>query len=212
MGRNAKPNAEGELVFINKTQSSELLSRSKPQETSRILSHVQSNRRKTETARGGGDNHSKNSKSGLGSTSSGSPARLPPGPPTPMATCRQLDRQDTASHQTPRTQHIRQTPSTAPMTGSESGAHVQLHCALHSAARSSFLAEAFAPGLVCLAIHPHTPQLHFQQAPQRVRYRPGPDVCDTGLRLGLSGVDGVGGAPPHWGGCPSTSAHGKRGH
>lgn len=163
-----------EFMFIVKTQSSEVLSRSKgARERFLILSHVQTNRRRAESgqqyrAEEPWSQHTTviamtevTENSSDGDTESGrqidkrrKPARRPKASTksSPATTGSSIPEPTTQSQQILTIYPIHNTtdPFHCTVVGLDAGSHTLLHQTFYSASRSNFLAESFAPSSVCL--------------------------------------------------------------
>lgn len=139
-----------QLLFINKTQSSEVLTRSfEPDEKSRILSHVQNRRRKDEAKR------KRNAR--ISATPGNIESRLDT-QPNPDRPSEEDQKYQTITRlavlSTYRPSHNSSDPFYSTAAGRDVGSHALLHLTFSQAAKMNFLSEAFAPPSVFLSSIP----------------------------------------------------------
>ncbi|KAM7188132.1 hypothetical protein V8F20_010704 [Naviculisporaceae sp. PSN 640] len=127
----------GQLLFVNKTPSSSLLTRSKRAEKAKILSHVQSNRRKQEARKAG-----RNTLIDLGSSTDRTETS-DDGPGSKTQSRISFSSSTSISSYYPT--HNSSDPFHCTVASTDAGNHVLLHCTLYSVWRGMFLGEAFAP-------------------------------------------------------------------
>lgn len=153
-----------QLLFVNKTPSSSLLTRSQRAEKAKILSHVQSNRRKQEAKKAG--------RNVAGQRQTGAGTRV--GSILPAGTVIYLDPSTDDAYQSSDAQrrqgllspistsstsisltyptHNSSDPFHCTVASTDAGNHILLHCTLYPIWRRMFLGEAFAPAHVVAAV------------------------------------------------------------
>lgn len=150
------------LLFINKTQSSEVLTRSfRADEKSRILSHVQNRRRKNEAKR------KRNARAESQHVESHVDTDTQPNPET----CNEKKDKEyphIASISTYHPSHNSSDPFYSTVAGQDIGCHAMLHLTFSQGAKTTFLSEAFAPPSM-YGFLPNMPMRHDRVMQARLR-------------------------------------------
>ncbi|KXX81413.1 hypothetical protein MMYC01_202654 [Madurella mycetomatis] len=143
-----------ELLFINKTQSSDVLTRSKADEKSRILSHVQNRRRRDEARRKRGTRVAQPSfdkPEDLQFQVQVVEVKRPKGPFSPTSNTKEDEQyQSLVRLALTYPTHNSSDPFYSTVAGRDVGSHAMLSLTFSKGAKMTFLSEAFAPPSVLL--------------------------------------------------------------
>ncbi|KAM7187793.1 hypothetical protein V8F33_011008 [Rhypophila sp. PSN 637] len=141
-----------ELFFVNKTPSSASLTRSQRDERTRILSYVQTNRRKQEVKK---DARRNTGRDGTKSSASSSGTNdRPSAQPATLADSGLVEAENANNSDVPKQStsistyyptHNSSDPFHCTVASTDAGNHLLLHCNMYTVFRGMYLGEAFAP-------------------------------------------------------------------